>query len=196
MNIKGQSNGCPSIVVPSTPALDAMLVHLVTPFAGLALFVLVNLVHHRPQANATPHNVSGSLPPLSSNLTDMLIHTDLHSANMSQDHDSALADYMTHLNRLMHNQTLVDGVRNVTSSLVNGNITALYLQENVIRPASYVLGQNLRLLGNSLWHLGHRLKQGGYAMSNIEPYITNASESLTQYGVGLVNQTLLDYEAP
>lgn len=64
------------------------------------------------------------------------------------------------------------------------------LTDSVARPATFFLGQNLRLLGNGLGSLGHTLKISGYQISNFEPVIQNVSQALSQYGMNLVNASL------
>lgn len=64
------------------------------------------------------------------------------------------------------------------------------LTDSVARPATFFLGQNLRLLGNGLSSLGQTLKHSGYHISNLEPAIQHVSQALSEYGLNLVNTSL------
>lgn len=64
------------------------------------------------------------------------------------------------------------------------------LTDSVARPATFFLGQNLRLLGNGLSSLGQSLKHSGYHISNLEPAIQHVSQALSEYGLNLVNTSL------
>lgn len=99
-------------------------------------------------------------------------------------------------------QNLVDDVHNFTiqlpnnpilTSITNGTLAAVETGNNVVtqsvlRPLSYFIGQNLRLLGNGMWSLGHTMKHSGYGLTQLEPILQNTSKALTEFGTNLINQ--------
>ncbi|OTF70274.1 hypothetical protein BLA29_008048 [Euroglyphus maynei] len=96
---------------------------------------------------------------------------------------TAIVSNLTKQLESLNNNTLVHLLYNTSrTSMETG--TNLFT-ESIARPATFFIGQNLRLLGSGLWSLGHSLKHSGYHISNLEPVIQNVSQSLSEYGINL-----------
>ncbi|KAH9422870.1 hypothetical protein DERP_008133 [Dermatophagoides pteronyssinus] len=104
------------------------------------------------------------------------------------DQSTAIVSNLTKQLESLNNNTLVHMLYNTSRTSMETGTTLF--TESVARPATFFIGQNLRLLGSGLWSLGHSLKHSGYHISNLEPVIQNVSQSLSEYGINLVNASM------
>ncbi|KAH7646592.1 uncharacterized protein LOC124500208 [Dermatophagoides farinae] len=101
---------------------------------------------------------------------------------------TAIVSNLTKHLESLNNNTLVHMLYN--TSLTSMETGTNVFTESIARPATFFVGQNLRLLGSGLWSLGHSLKHSGYHISNLEPVIQNVSQTLSEYGINLVNASI------
>lgn len=161
---------------------------VVFTISAIILAVAVMFTHSQPIMPGVDGGASSPNNNTSTTPMDMIYIPMPMPFNMSYLNSSQLQSM---LNTLGLNNSL--SMANITNSTY-GESTRVYLHEGVLRPLSFFVGQNLRLLGQGLWSFGHRLKHSGYAISNLEGYLNNASLSLTNYGYDLVNQSITNIE--
>ncbi|KAI7688131.1 hypothetical protein SSS_04651, partial [Sarcoptes scabiei] len=119
---------------------------------------------------------------LSTTNLSQIIPSNLISNNLD------LVSNLTQQLESLQNNVLINLLYNTSRSSMN--VGSALFTESVARPATFFLGQNLRLLGNGLSSLGQSLKYSGYHISNLEPAIQNASNALSEYGINLINSSI------